>query len=242
MTKRIDDLVLLVCGAPDHPIGVHLRAWCLASRPVLEFMEAHATKLRKKVRLARSGDERADLLAELSVGMLLAQDRRFQLRYESHLVSGERGPDFEATFKGHTQVCVEVTRLRLRPEDQHVAAGRLARVLGDKVSQCLPGKMNVLAVVLPAELQSAALGSAAVRLLTAPEPLMETGRGWTPAHLLTYRRLQGRLSGVLLCSFPPEGAGNDRQVTLWENPKAKHPLLPEISRFLTLSSEWPHRS
>lgn len=237
MTKRIDDLVLLICGAPDHPIGASLRAWCLTSRPVLEFMEAHATKLRKKVRLARSDDERADLLAELSVGTLLAQDRRFQLRYESRPVAGKRAPDFEATFKGHTQVCVEVTRLRLRPEDQNVVVGRLARVLGDKVSQCQSGKMNVLAVVLPAELQSTAVVSAAHRLLLAPEPLTEAGGGRTPAHLLAYRRLQARLSGVLLCSFPLEGAGNERQVMLWENPQAKHPLFPEISRFLTLPSE-----
>jgi len=237
MTKRIDDLVLLVCGAPDHPIGVALRSWCLTSRPVLEFMEAHATKLRKKVRLARSDDERADLLAELAVGTLLAQDRRFQLRYELHPVAGERGPDFEATFKGHTQVCVEVTRLRLRTEDQHVAVSRLARVLGDKVSQCQSGKMNVIAVVLPAELQSAGLVSAAHRLLLTPEPLTETGGRRTSAHLLAYRRLQARLSGVLLCSFSLEGAGNERQVMLWENPQANHPLFPEISRFLTLPSE-----
>lgn len=233
MTRRIDDLLHLICSSQEHPLDVTLRAWCLASRQVLEFMEAHATKLRKKVRLARSSDERRDLLAELSIGRWLAQDRRFQVQYEPLPPAGERGPDFEALYKGHTVVCIEVTRLRLRPEDEATAAVKLARVIADKVSQCRPGKINVLAVVLPAELQTDALVPTAVRLLGLSQE--SSGGVWTADQLATYRRRQGHLSGVLLCSFAPDG-GYQRS-TLWCHPQAKRPLPPEISRFLTVSPE-----
>ena len=120
----------LICGSPEHPLTAMLRQWCLASRRVLEFAEAYATKLRKKVRLARSDDEWKDLLAELTIGNLLAQHRKIQVQYEPRPLTGTRAPDFRATYKGHTEVYVEVTRLRLQFDDDPArAAFKLARLL-----------------------------------------------------------------------------------------------------------------
>jgi len=204
MTKRVDDLSGLICGSPEHPLAAVLRSWCLASRPVTDFMAAHASKLRRKVRLASSGDERGDLLAELAVGRLLARDRHVQVQYEPRPAE-TRGPDFLATFRGHLPVYVEVTRLRSRPEDGGAAALKLARVLCDKVSQGVAGEMNVLAVILPEELQTEALVPEAIRLLQAPQRLLALGAGWTPERLSGFQRSQGRLSGVVLYALTPEG-------------------------------------
>jgi hypothetical protein len=235
MSKRAEELVQLICGSPDHPLTGVLRQWCLSSRPLLDFMETHASKIRRKIRLARSGDEQSDLLAELMVGQLLARDRRFQVQYEPQPLTTARGPDFGAVFKGHIQLYVEVTRIQ-PPQQQVKVVSKLARVLCDKVAQGVPGAMNVLAVVLPAELQSATLVQSAVQMLQAPvqgpdAPVIGPADRLT---LTTYRRLQGRLSGVLLCSFTPEG--DVVAATLWANPQAKRPLLPDIARFLSAGS------
>jgi hypothetical protein len=232
MTRRVEDLVQLICGSPEHPLTAVLRQWCLASRPVLEFAEAHATKLRKKVRLARSGEECDDLLAELAIGNLLAQDRKFQVQYEPQPLIGTRGPDFRATYKGHTQVYVEVTRLRLLPDDPARAAFKLARLLCDKVTQCVSGGINVLTVVVPAELQTVGLVPAAVQLLHTPQQTTDAVINSSAARLSTYRRLQSRLSGILLCSLTPEG--RSLTAVYWENPQARRPLPSEIARLLAV--------
>ena len=63
MTKRIDELVENICGSADHPIAPFLRRWCDESRPFLAFAEAHASKIRKKARLAALDDALAALAA-----------------------------------------------------------------------------------------------------------------------------------------------------------------------------------
>ncbi|GGR37202.1 hypothetical protein [Deinococcus ruber] len=236
MTKRSAELVHLICGLEEHPLAEILRSWCASSRPVQAFLETYATKLRKKVRLAHSSDEYADLLSELAVGNFLARDRRFQLQYEPHSVPGGRNPDYQAMFKGHTQVYFEVTRLRLIADEHATVASRLARVLGDKISQCVPNELNVLAVVFPAELQRVGLVPTAVRMLLTPQSVpqpAETEHS-KPAYLAAYRQRQRRLSAVLLCSVLP--SGELLPGSLWENTQAQHRLPTGVVRFLTASA------
>lgn len=235
MTKRIEDLVQSLCGAADHPLAPVLRGWCAASRPFAAFAETHATKIRKKVRLAAHGDERDDLLAELAVAAFLLRDRRFSVRYEPQRATGQRGPDFGVTFRTHTLFHVEVTRLRLSDpagEDRAGTALRLARAVGDKLGQCPAGGANLLAVVVPPGAEDGALVPAAVRLLEAPSQ-RETNPpspGLRPEDVRAYLRGRSRLSAVALCSLTE--AGPPLTVRLWNNPQARHPLPPEVARFL----------
>ena len=227
MTKRTEELVQSICGAADHPLAPHLRAWCRESRPFVAFLKAHLGKVRKKARLAPSGDALGDLLAELAVAALWVHDRRFAVLYEPQHTSARRGPDFQVTFRSHHSLYVEVTRLRLPLDDVPGAALKLARVLGDKIGQCLPGAANVLAVVVPPGAHGGDLVPAAVRLLDrASESL-----ALPPETVRAFLRWRGRLSAVALCAQTEDR--RIREVSLWRNPGAKHPLHPDVVRHLT---------
>lgn len=232
MSKRIDELVQGVCGGEGHPLAPALRRWCQDSRPFLAFAEAHAGKLRKKARLSLSVDESADLLAELAVAALLVADRRFTVLYEPQRAAGVRSPDFGVVFKTHVPFNVEVTRLRQTdPAGPTETAFKLARVLGDKIEQCPPGAVNLLAVVLPSPVASEGLVPTAVRLLerfsqseTRPPPEVR------PEGVRAFVRGRQRLSAVALCSFTAEWEPS--VVRLWLNPGTRHPLPAEVGRYL----------
>lgn len=235
MTKRIDELVQSICGATDHPLAPLLRQWCNEARPFITFAETHAPKIRKKARLAPRDDELTDLLAELAVAAFLVRDQRFTVRYEPYRATGLRGPDFEVIYKTHSALHVEVTRLRLRDlagADLSGTALKLARVVCDKIGQFPPGVMNLLAVVIPPDAASDALVPTALRLLESypqreaslvPPPLRREG-------VLAYLRQRQRLSAIALCSFTT--AWRPLIVKLWLNPQAKHPLYPDVSKYL----------
>lgn len=230
MSRRLDELVVDLCGSADHPLAPLLRRWCQGSSPFLKFAQAHAAKIRKKVRLASSPDEQGDLRAELAVAALLVQDQRSVVRYEPPHPAGQRGPDFGVTFKGHTALRVEVTRLRLLGDEADDPAGsgavrRVARVICDKIGQCLPGGANLLVVALPFGVAREDLVPAALRLLDRPSP-----PGLRPEGVRAFLRHRQRLSAVALCAFSPEG--EPLTVHLWTNPQARHPLPPEIARLL----------
>ncbi|WP_045233739.1 hypothetical protein, partial [Deinococcus pimensis] len=91
MTRRVEDLVRLICPSPEDPLAPVLRAWCGTSRAFLTFAEANATKIRRKARLAPGEDELGDLLAELGVAGLLVREGRVTLRYEPFASGGTRG-------------------------------------------------------------------------------------------------------------------------------------------------------
>lgn len=232
MTKRIDDLVQGICETADHPLAVFLRQGVSESRPFLAFVETHATKIRKKARLAPDSEELTDLLAELAVASILARDRRFTVHYEPHRASGLRGPDFQVMSHTRTLFHVEVTRLRLAElaeADAPATALKLARALCDKIGQCPAGVANLLAVVAPAAATSDALVPAAIRLLESYSPSIPSAelRREGVRAFLSQRQ---RLSAIALCSFLADW--RPLHVKLWRNPQAKHPLAPELANYL----------
>lgn len=226
---RIDDLVALVCGGDSHPLAPALRGWAEDSRPWLAFAEAHAAKIRKKARLAASEDELHDLIAELAVAALLVRDRRFWAVYEPLRASGGRAPDLGVTFRTHFPFHVEVTRLRPSGAAEDRTALRLARVVGDKVEQLPPGAANLLAVALPPGAAGDDLIPEALRLLSRSAG-QAASPGVRPEDARAYARGRGRLSAALLCALTP--AGRPVEVRLWLNPQARHPLHPEVARYL----------
>lgn len=228
MSKRIDDLISTICGETEHPLAPILQQWSTESRLFLSFAETYAPKIRKKARLAADDGELADLLSELAVAAMLVRDRRFSVQYEPYLATAQRGPDFQVLLKTHIPFHVEVTRLRLTGPAHEDTAGitlKLARVIGDKIGQCQPGAMNLLAVVIPPAAADDTLVASAIRLLEREADTLRRDDGGN------YLRHRQRLSAIALSTFTP--TWHPQHIALWRNPHAKHPLHPEIARYLT---------
>lgn len=213
-----------VCGSSEHPLADALRLRAATSKGFLKFAEAHASKVRKKVRRAVTLEERADLLAELDVAAFLLRDARFAVTYEPFHAPGRRGPDFEVVFKGHTTFHVEVTRPRLHGADAEHAASKVARVLTDKVEQFPAGATNVLALVVPQDVNTPDLVPSAVRLLerASGDASLAARLGDVGA----YARHRGRLGAVLTWSGTP--GGEPSIVRAWRELRTKHPVPPDI--------------
>ncbi|MFC4424720.1 hypothetical protein [Deinococcus navajonensis] len=240
MTKRIDELVQHLCGGPEHPLAPVLRDWCAASRPFLTFAEAHQSKLRKKLRLARQTEDLADLRAELAVAARLLGDARLSLQYEPFHEAGTRGPDFALRFRTHLAGHVEVTRLRPGASGSLDGTSRLARLLCGKVGQCPPGVAAVLVVWVPPVCAQEGQVAAAVRLLEQAIQVQRPPPGLRPEEVRAFRLHRLRLSAVALLSWSPDQpVGNE----LWQPSQARHPLPPALARTLStllLPAQGPH--
>ena len=226
MTKRIDTLLHTLRAPPDSLPERQIRRWCEASRPFLAFAEEHATKIRRKVRQAGTPDETLALLGELAVAAAFLSDARFGVRYEPQKAGGERSPDLQAVFKGHTVLNVEVTRLRgAGALDEAGLALRLARVLCDKIGQFPGGALNLLLILLPEGVTAPV--AEAVRLLDrfpdGPGAAVLRAEGVT-----AFRRGRPRLGAVATAEWSE--AGGLRVGELWLNRQARQPLPPELLR------------
>ncbi len=223
MTARLDQLIQDLTAGAAPPLAPLLRHWIGDSRAFLTFAEQHASKIRKKARLATHPDDLNDLLAELAVAALLLRDRRFAVQYEALRAGGGRSPDFQVRFRTQHPFNLEATRLRL-PDGVPDAAPRLARTLQDKIHQFPSSGMNVLAVVVPDLAGQEALVPRALHLLDA--------QAHAPTDALrAYLRGRHRLSAVALCAFGPDW--RSPALRLWPLPTARHPLSPELTRALT---------
>lgn len=231
MTKRIDALVQDICAGAHPLLADWLGQTCGRSRPFLAFAEAHASKIRKKVRLLGTEEDRQDLLAELAVAACFLQDPRFAVLYESRRAPGQRSPDLEVVFRTHTSLLVEVTRMRLAGDSERLER-RAARLLADKISQFPAGIINLLVVVLPPGTANDTLIPAALRMLdgVSGREGSEGGALLRLERVKAFQRARQRLSGVALWSFTPEW--QPEQVKVWVNPQARHACPPEIVRFL----------
>jgi hypothetical protein len=145
--QHLHSLLTAAFGSENHPLAIWY-AGRLTATPVLrEFTTAHASKIRKKARLATTAELQRDLLCELAVAAALANDRRSPLSYEPLAAAGRRGPDFLLRHKGHTDVYVEVSRLRPAQSVERAPGERLAGVLCGKFGQLAAGAANLLVLV-----------------------------------------------------------------------------------------------
>lgn len=136
--------------ADSRPLPAELRdveAWLSGSARFRSFVDVNRDKIRRKLRLATTPDARLDLRAELRVACLLLRDRRFELRFEAY-GSGNRGPDFTATFRAGGPFNVEVTR-------RHAGSVGIDRVILGKLRQLPPSAANVLVIALDSMAESA---------------------------------------------------------------------------------------
>ncbi len=143
---HIRELVSAAFGGADHPLAAWYAALLEHTPALRAFTEANASKIRKKARHARGAEELRDLRCELAVAAALA-DRRSPLTYEPLAAAGRRGPDFLLRHKGHTDVYVEVSRLRPARDEGRDATGRLAAMICGKLGQLVAGAPNILIAV-----------------------------------------------------------------------------------------------
>ncbi|NTU86066.1 MAG: hypothetical protein HGA45_43185 [Chloroflexales bacterium] len=212
-------------GSPAHPLAAWYAGLLAEAPPLYTFTAANATKIRKKVRHARTPEAQRDLRCELAVAAALI-DRRSPLTYEPLAAKGRRGPDFLLRHKGHTDVYVEVSRLRPARGEDHDADRRLAAVLCGKLGQLALGAANLLIVVSDADAYAAADVGAILqglrRRAEAKDDAYFAFRGLDGAQAL--HQTLPRLSGVLIVTpaAPAEA--------LFIHQQARHPLPADLAR------------
>jgi hypothetical protein len=199
-------------AGPGEELAAELAAWLAESSRFASFVEAHRSKIRKKLGGAADEASVRDVRAELAVARLLLTDRRFELTFEAYGRGG--GPDFTVTYRAGRPFNLEVTRPR-RPPDAAVVAGV---VLG-KLRQLPPSSPNILLVAVEDAADAVDVGGA-VRALRARADGKDQGyfafRGIDGTRTF-YERLL-RLGGVIVWC---ETAVGDRRAAWWKNGSAR---------------------
>ncbi len=200
-------------GGPGRELAAELAGWLAGSSRFASFVEAHRSKIRKKLRGSADEASVRDVRAELAVARLLLADRRFELTFEAYGRGG--GPDFTVTYRVGRPFNVEVTRLRRQPD-----AAAVAGVVLGKLRQLPPSSPNLLLVAVESEAADAVDVAAAVRALRARADAKDEAyfafRGIDGTRTF-YERLL-RLGGVIV--WCETGVG-DRRAAWWKNGSAR---------------------
>ena len=200
-----------------------LADWARESPRFRGFADAHAAKIRKKLRIASDAESRRDVQVELDVARSLLADRRFEVAYEAYGV-GRLGPDFTVTFRGGERFNVEVTRLR-----GAATPDAIGRVMLAKLRQLPKESANVLVVIADDQGPDASTLDAVARSLRQRadrrDETVLVGAGVRDSRAFYGRFL--RLSAVIV--WAESGAG-DRRAEPWTNPSARHHVSPPALR------------
>jgi hypothetical protein len=222
---QIRELVSAAFGSAAHPLAAWYAA-LLSEAPALRaFAEDNAAKIRKKARHAHTAADQRDLRCELAAAAALA-DRRSALSYEPLAATGRRGPDFLLRHKGHTDVYVEVSRLRPARDEEHDPAARLAALICGKLGQLVAGAANVLIVVSDGDPYTAADVAATIQALRRRADGRDDAyfafRGLAGAR--SFAQSLPRLSAVY--AVAPAAPAE----TLFIHPQARHALPADLAR------------
>ena len=231
-TTREDQLLAYLFEGAPSALSTSCERWISSSRPFRSFVERYREKIRKKVRVARDEESLGDLQAELAVAYQLVQERRFSVEYEVYTAGRQRGPDFSVTFRDHTHLNVEVTRLRDGRPGNAIRLAKLAAAICAKLGQMQPSVVNLLALAMSGEPYATGDVSQAAKLLKARVEAADAGffqkTGFADGR--DFYKYYLRLSGVLLSS--PRAEGPDATLALWRNPEARRPLSTELGTIL----------
>jgi hypothetical protein len=223
-SKRIDQVVHEVAGTCRPTLQTDLGCWLQRSARFEALVDAHQSKLRKKLTSASNEDARLDVRAEMLVACLLLADRRFEVAFET-FGARQAGPDLTVAYRGNLQFNLEITRLRGTDEDDRSAerlALRLASVIMGKLHQLAPTMPNALVVVVDGLSGDEPTLVEANRVLRTRVETRDTAffarRGLRDQR--DFVRLYRRLSGVFLLD---EAAAATR-ATFWANSEVQRPL------------------
>jgi hypothetical protein len=226
-----------------HVLAPPLTHWMSELPRFADFVQTHRDKIRKKIRGSPSADGFQDLRAELETAYLLLRERRFTLAYEPYGQGTGRGPDFAVTFRTRLTFNVEVRRMRLSIRenndvgepplfDPQAEGRRLADIVGSKLSQMLPGMMNLLVIMADdqtmCELEVGQVMNQFKQRAEQKEPQLFQRHSFRDKS--DFFKSYQRLSGVLLRSTGQQESG--KCPILWLNNQTKHPLPAPICTIL----------
>ena len=226
LNTELKALIAAVFGSGTHPLAGWYAELLLATPPLRIFTSEYTTKIRKKARQAITPDPQRDLRCELAVAAALAADRRHSVIYEPLAAASRRGPDFLLRYKGHTQVYVEVSRLRQAQSRDRDPSERLAAVLCGKLGQLTTGAANLLVLVSDDGWFDDTLIQATIQSLRqradAKDDAYFAFRGLAGARL--FHQTLPRLSGIVTVA---PAVSSDALVLY---PHARHPLPEDLAR------------
>ena len=242
MPATSQEILTAIFADPAHPLAAPFSAWLGAAPRFRAFAETYQRKIHKKVRAARDHQTTRDLWAELATAELLLRERQLTLAYEQDGVGTTRAPDFHMTWRTHTPLAVEVTRMRgpthagaaqaaadipgvaAVPPVQPPGAHRLAELIGGKLGQLLPGMGNVLLIYADGgQLEPAAIDQAA-RLLRERAERKEPGffARYNLQDASDFFKQYQRLSAIAVRTIHPGYQASF--AALWTNNQARHAL------------------
>lgn len=233
----MDELLAYLFDGQPHFLAEPMAAWLASSRRFTAFVNAHHTKIRKKVRTAQEPESLRDLQLELETAYLLLREKSLSLAYEPQHPRLGRSPDFAVTFTTSLLFMVEVTRLRsaqVKTSTVLPLGDRFTDMLCDKLGQLLPQRGNLLLVGIEApQLTHGELSAAMLRLQQRAEgndPTVVQPRGFRDR--ADFFRHYQRLSALLVREIPLQAG---KPVALWDNPQAKYPFPGKVRTSLTRS-------
>lgn len=106
--QLIDDILI----GKQHHISDYLMDWLSTCTKFRTFLRAYSSKIRSKIRNAKSDEDLEDIIFELEVAYLFLLDNRFELEYEKYGNGKSRAPDFYAIYDKFIFFNVEARRIR----------------------------------------------------------------------------------------------------------------------------------
>lgn len=240
----IDELLIYLFDGKPHILAGPMANWLASSRRFTAFVNAHHTKIRKKIRVAQEQENLRDLQLELETAYLLLRERSLSLVYEPQHPDLGRSPDFAVSFTTSLVFMVEVTRLRTAqskamPGIQETPGGTLSSdrftdMLCSKLGQLLPQRSNLLLVGIEASrLTDSDIRATMLRIQQRAE-----GNDSTIIHKHEFRDRADffshyqRLSGLLIRDIPLQAG---ETAFIWDNPRTKYPLPGKVRTTLSRS-------
>ena len=240
----VNEMLSYLFDGKPNPLTEPMASWLSSSRRFSAFVNAHHTKIRKKIRTVQGSENLRDLQLELETAYLLVREPTLGVAYEPQHPDLGRSPDFAVTFTTSLTFMVEVTRLRsigtrTSPGAEKQADGlpwidRFTDMLCSKLGQLLSKRSNLLLVGLEAyhltqsDLHAIMLSIQKRAETNDPNVLQRHGFRDRADFFNHYQRL----SAILIREIPLE---SEKPVVLWNNPQGKYPLPSKVHTVLSRS-------
>lgn len=219
---NIRELLEFILSDRKDESALTLSHWISESRRFHTFVDSNRSKIRKKLRTARTAESLRSVLLELEVARHFVADRRCLVEYERYGQGTVRSPDLTVTFRGKV-VNLEVTRIQIPSGEASDWEGKLINLVCYKLGQMLPECANLL--VVATETGSLSIDEVAKAMKRLKERVEERdgdllkrfGFGGDPSGF--FKQFQW-LSGILVWNTH----GGESVRGLWENPQARRSL------------------
>jgi hypothetical protein len=240
----INELLTYLFDGKPHLLAEPMSTWLASSRRFAAFVNAHHTKIRKKLRVAQGEENIRDLQLELETAYLLLRERSLSLAYEPQHPELGRSPDFAVTFTTSFTFMVEVTRMRTAQSKsttsiQETSSGTLSSdrftdMLCSKLGQLLSKRGNLLLIGV----ESSPLADYDLRAIMLRIQQRAESNDSTVIHKHGFRdradffQHYQRLNAILVRQIPLQAS---ESVLIWNNPQTKYPLPAKVYTALSRS-------